>query len=392
MIHIAVLLNNSIFHDTRVIKTILALCKIDNVKIDLFYIEPTKKDTELFDKNKVRLFPTHLKKTLKAKLIKHSIFYKEFLQFVPEVLKTNTKYKYIISNDLPCLFPGVILKKKLNSILVYDSHEIYIETINQFFPSQTNPVRKLIFKMIIQLMRKVGVRAERKLVKKVDHFITVGNGLKNYFEKKYKLDDICIIRNTPKLANNITPIDLHKLLNIKSNSFVVLYQGNLNIGRGLHHLIQAMKNTHDNIVLLILGDGFIKNDLINLTEKLNLQSKVFFHSKVPSDTLLNYTAAANCGINLLEPVNLSKSLAAPNKLFEYIHAKIPVISSYSYENNIILEEFQIGLQTNIDSKEIAQTINKISEEDHKTYIENCIKAQKKYNWQEQEKKLIKIFT
>ena len=57
----------------------------------------------------------------------------------------------------------------------------------------------------------------------------------------------------------------------------------------------------------------------------------------------DFNASADIGINLLEDLNLSKVYASPNKLFEYIHAGIPVLCSNTIENERILNKYQIGV-------------------------------------------------
>ena len=69
MKHICMLLNNCIFNDSRVIKTIttLSLCNM----VDLYYIDSNEKDVTLFNCN-VRLFPINRKNiSIKTKIIRN---------------------------------------------------------------------------------------------------------------------------------------------------------------------------------------------------------------------------------------------------------------------------------------------------------------------------------
>lgn len=391
MSKIAILLNGGIINDSRVIKVINTLCKIDDNSIDLFYIDKTEKDCKLFENKKVNLYYVERKLNLKTKIIQHTFFYNEFLFFVNAVLATNVQYDYIYANDLPCLKPAIILKSKLNCKVIYDSHEIYIETLNQFFPINSVGIKKWIIKFLLFFMRKTGTRCEAKLVKKVDYFITVGNGLKQYFEKQYNLQNILVLMNLPDKPININPVNLAQLCKFNSNNFILIYQGVLNHGRGLNLLIESMQFVNENIKLIILGDGILENSLKKLVTDLKLNEKIRFLEKVDSKVLLNYTAGANCGINLLEPFNLSKEFAAPNKLFEYINAGIPVIASYSFENDLVFKQFQIGLQTKNNPHSISEIINQISITDTSIFKQNCILASEIYNWSSQEKILLSIF-
>lgn len=389
MSKIAILLNEAIINDARVIRIIRTLCKDSLNFIDLFYEEATDKDHLLFSEN-VRLFPSIRKVDLKRKIIRHSFFYNEYLFFVKKVLLTKTKYDYIYANDLPCLKPAIILKQKLNAKVIYDSHEIYTETINQFFPYNSRGLKKIIFNLIIFFMRKVGVNTERKLLQKTDYFITVGEGVKLYFKKKYKIDDIIVLMNFPSNLIIAEAFNLKNLLKISQTDFLVIYQGMLNFGRGLFTMIESFKYTNPNVKLLILGDGPIKVDLIAFVKLNNLINNVFFLDKVNSSILLNYTTSADCGICLLESFNLSCEYAAPNKLFEYIHAGIPIIFTNTYESRIVFEKYNVGVLVENDSKLIAEKLNQLSEKNNDDYKNNCKDAAKEYNWEAQEKILLEI--
>lgn len=389
MSKIAMLLNGGIINDSRVIRIIKTFSKDQNNSIDLFYVDGDERDDMLFSKN-VRLFCIDAKLTFKTQLLRHTFFYNEFLFFIKAVLSTKVKYDHIYANDLPCLKPAVILKKKLGAKVIYDSHEIFLETINQFFPGNSKGIKKLIFNFLIAFMRKAGEIAENNLLKRVDSFITVGLGLKLYFEKKYKVPNIHVLMNFPIKPVKIEPVDLHKLINVDKSNFLVLYQGVLNLGRGLFIMIESLKYTNPNIKLVILGYGTLKGTLEEFVKQNNLSEKVYFLEKVDSAVLLNYTKSADCGITLLEPFNLSIEFAAPNKLFEYINAKIPIIATDTFESRIVFNKYDVGILVENDPILIANSINKLSKSDLSYYSKNCKNAAQEYNWENQEEVLLRL--
>ncbi len=385
---IAVLLNGSIENDQRVIKTITTLSQV--LKVDLFYINGRAHDKHFFNNN-VRLFSIKKDNNFKIKIIQHTCFYNEFLFFKKHVLETKINYDYVWANDLPCLKPALQIKEKLNCQLIYDSHEIYIETLNQFFPQNTSFIKKIIFKTLLSFMRQRGTSFERKALKKTDFFITVGKQFKLYFEKKYNVKDVIVLMNCPKINTNYNITNnLKKQLGLKQSDVLFIYQGVLNYGRGLHLMIKSFQNVNTGIYLLILGSGMIQKELKELVKTLKLEHKIFFHNKVEISQLKSFTQEADFGMNLLEDINLSKKLTVPNKLFEYIHSNIPVVSSNMPEAKDVYDKFNIGKLVNNNEIEIANTINAIVKEDITKYKENCKKAAIEYNWENQEKVIINI--
>jgi glycosyltransferase involved in cell wall biosynthesis len=384
---IAIILNGSIKNDYRVIKTIKTLSK--QYEIHLFYVNGTKSDELIFEDN-VKLNPFVYKVNFLSKLVRNSFFCFEYNFFIKLVLNTNVKFDAVWSNDLPTLFPASKIALKLNCKLIYDSHEIYIETINQFFPRESSFPRKFIYSSLINLMRWHGSRVEGKIVKKVDLFYSVNTSLCDYFEKKYNLKGLKVLMNLPvfSAAVNVTkPFSFKQYFNLEESNVIILYQGAINEGRGLSLMVKAAKYLNKNTKLIILGNGTLKRNLVDFVKSNDLESAVKFMDAVSVQDLPTYTAGADFGINLLEDFNLSKKLASPNKLFEYMHAGIPVLSSFSPENDIIYRKFEIGLQCENNPENIALKMNQLSELNTnmiEQYRSELNKAKHEYCWEKQE--------
>jgi len=390
MKRVCVLLNGDIKNDSRVIKVVQTISKF--CEVDVYFLSKNKENHERQFNNKVGLIKVNPKNNLKTKLLRHTLFYNEFLYFIKHVISSEKKYDYIYANDLPCLKVSFKLKKYFKAKLIYDAHEIYNETLNQFFPKNTSGLKKLLITMNIRFMRYVGKKAEQKYIREADSILTVGQGLKDFFEKTYWVKGIHIVMNCPAKASIKQKIDYTSALSLPENAFIVLYQGVLNEGRGLHLLTRAFQYTSDEIFLIILGDGVLKKTLQNEIERLGVSQKIILLGEISHENLMFYTAGAHLGINLLEQINLSKSLASPNKLFQYIHSELPVLASYSYENDKVFNKYKIGKQVKNNEIEIAKTICSFANEDLSAYKIACKAAKEEYNWENQEKTFKHIIT
>lgn len=387
MKHIAVLLNGPIVTDSRVIREIRTMSQAN--LIDLFYVDGSDSDKSIFNEN-VRLFSFAKPEGFKYKLIRNTCFYNEFLFFVPEVLKQGVKYDYIWANDLPDLKPALQIKRKTGSKVIYDSHEIFIGTLNQFFPQKAQMHKMILYKTLLFVMMQLGSYAEKKMIKQIDNFVTTSASFKNYFQKKYCLSNIAIVMNCPNKQHDTVSFDFRKKYNLSCDSFIVLFQGRLNAGRALRQMIESMTFVNDNIHMFVIGDGSLKNEMVLLSNSLRLQHKIHFVDEVPSSQLLKYTRGADVGINLQESINISKHLASANKLFEYTHSGIPTIGSDVPENRLIIEKYDLGLLVNNKPEKIAEAINKLASIDLSKYRENCKKAAEEYNWENQEKVILNL--
>jgi len=84
----------------------------------------------------------------------------------------------------------------------------------------------------------------------------------------------------------------------------------------------------------------------------------------------------------------------PNKLFDYFHSGIAVLVSPLVEIEKIMKEFDAGIVIeNHQPMHIAEKINFMlsSPEKLKVWKANALLAAQKYNWENEEKKLIEIY-
>lgn len=388
---IAMLLNGPILNDYRVIKMIQTLSKV--AKIDLYYLDGNELiDKALFNEH-VHLFSFEQRNSFVSKVLKHSLFCNEFNFFINEVLSKNIGYDYIWCNDLPTLKAGSKISRKLNAKLIYDSHEIYVETINQFFPSKSNALKLLIFRLLILIMKRHGKIIEKRILPKVDSFITVNESILKYFKGKHTINNGLVVMNLPRTSDNNSSnevIDFYKLYSWEKSDVILLYQGVINHGRGLELLIDSFVKLPKNYKLVIIGNGPLLNVLVDKKNALEMDESIKFINTVQLSELPKYTRGATLGVNLLEAYNLSKKMASPNKLFEYIHAGLPVIASDTIENKIVLTKFNVGIITQNNSESIKQNILNITSQDIETFKNSAVSASNYYNWENQEKTILNL--
>lgn len=389
---VAILLNGPVKNDYRVIKTINTLLK--SAEIDLFYINGNETaDQKLFEEW-VDLHALEHPINFKTKLLRHSFFCREFMHFHKAIEKSGKQFDAIWANDLPTLLPAYKSAKKQNARLIYDSHEIYLETLNQFFPRKAKFPKTIVFKLLLSLMKLHGSIVERQLFRQVDHFITVNHSLLAFFKAKYTVRQATVIYNYPKrLSGEVVPVDYRKLFNWEESDIILIYQGVLNEGRGLHLLLKTLHHIPEKFKLIIVGDGPIRDQLETYTSRHNFGERIKFMGMVPLGKLPSYTMGADIGVNLLEELNLSKKLASPNKLFEYIQAGIPVIASQTVENELVLKNQLDGVlvQNNMQSfKEALSFLLDNSQISAKTSNHNSPESREQYIWEIQESKLISL--
>lgn len=289
------------------------------------------------------------------------------------------KVDVLVSNDLDTLLPNFLVSKLKGAELVYDSHEIFCEVPEL----QNNPMKKNIWK-----------RLERWIFPRLKHVFTVNDSIAKIYSEEYKVP-VKVIRNIPPLANQrkLKPSTKQEL-GIPQNKKVIVLQGaGINIDRGAEEAVDAMQYVTD-AVLMIVGSGDVIALLHQMVKKLNLTEKVIFVGKVPFEKLLQYTHHADLGLTLDKDTNINYRYSLPNKLFDYIHAGVPVLASEVVEIKKIIDEYKVGdcIQSH-DPKHIAEKINSIlnNETQLQDWKKNCKIAAENLNWENEEKFLTQVY-
>ncbi len=287
------------------------------------------------------------------------------------------KSDMLISNDLDTLLPNYLVSRIRKTPLVYDSHEYFTE------------VPELVSRKRVQ---KVWKFIERNLFPKLTDTITVNDSIANLFERDYGIKPT-VVRNIPR---GLTAIDniTRNSLGLPDNVPILILQGSgINVQRGVEELIEAMVYVND-AILLIIGGGDVINKLKEMVEYHKLVSRIIFKPRLPYHEMMKFTSVANLGLTLDKPLNLNYMYSLPNKLFDYIQAGIPVLSSRLPELEKIITKYKIGdFIKDHDPVNIAEKINHmLSNQDlMDEWKKNCIFASKELVWENEEKSLIKIY-
>jgi glycosyltransferase involved in cell wall biosynthesis len=80
-------------------------------------------------------------------------------------------------------------------------------------------------------------------------------------------------------------------------------------------------------VLAVLGAGPLQATLESLVRRRGLADRVFLGRRAPERELIAVASSADVGLLPYQPVGVNYEVATPNKLFEYIQARLPIAAS-----------------------------------------------------------------
>lgn len=283
------------------------------------------------------------------------------------------------AHDLNTLPVAWRAKKRFGGKLVYDSHELYTEITG-----------------LSALERWLWRKVESLLIQDCESVLTVNESIAKELEKRYNVPRPYVIMNCPKIIR--FPVRqgnlIRQALDLDSHEPIILYQGGFAPHRGLENLIEAMHYVSHGI-LVLLGWGKLEENLrVRAKESCVLGTRVFFLPSVPQDQLLLWTASADIGVIPYQAVSLNNYYTLPNKLFEYIAAGLPVVTSDFPELQKIVEGYGLGSTFNPDDAlDIARAIEYVlSDPEHYAFFKrNVQRAAEVFTWQNEEKKLLVIY-
>ena len=170
---------------------------------------------------------------------------------------------------------------------------------------------------------------------------------------------------------------------------LIIYQGALNKGRGLEQAIGAMELLPE-AELVIAGGGDLENELQALVASRGIKN-VRFAGRLSAEALRPLTRQAMLGISVEEELGLNYRYALPNKLFDYIQARIPVVVSDLPEMSRLVKDYDIGLVARAHEPEgLAATFREALTNDalRQKWAFNLEKAARELNW-DNEKEILK---
>jgi glycosyltransferase involved in cell wall biosynthesis len=299
----------------------------------------------------------------------------EFYQNTKSLSKT-IKTKTVFAEDVYSLPTASKLAKRNKSKLIYDSREIY----SAIGPLSGKSFRQKFIEII-----------EKKYIKNVNGIIVTAERDAEYLTQHLS-DKIpyTIIKNLPPYKDRIHSDIIREKYSLSKETRIILYQGMLLGGRGIEKTINTVADI-DKCAFVILGEGPLRGAIRELIKNKNLSDRVFLAGAIEYSELHKWTCSADLGIALIEPVSKSYELALPNKLFEYIMARIPTLCSNLPAMKEVIEKYDTGkyIDYNAPQEEFARAISEII--DNKAeYIKKCEQAARELSFERQDYQLSEL--
>jgi glycosyltransferase involved in cell wall biosynthesis len=228
--------------------------------------------------------------------------------------------------------------------------------------------------------------------------ITVSPPIAEKLRTLYHVPEVTVVRNVPVYQSVPRSQRLREHLGLGPEVHIALYQGNVQPDRGLDRLIRASRFLDPNIVLVLMGKA-VEPTLSQLEELIiseGVAERVRLLPAVPYSDLLYWTASADLGLTIFPPdYSLSIRYTLPNKLFEYLMAGLPVLSSQLDAVVEVLQAYEVGrVASSLDPQDLAAAINGMFADpialEHMR--RNALQAaREEFHWEKEQQRLITLY-
>jgi len=284
------------------------------------------------------------------------------------------------AHDANTLFAASLAGLVRRKPVILDAHELpYVEP---YF--QVRPIQRLFYTTMLRVMLPHCAAA-----------ITVSPPIVDEIQRRYGGPRAVVVRNVPPYQPPLASNRLRERLGLPATTRIALYQGNLQGDRALDVLVRAARYLPDNIAVVLIGNGPSQAALAALIAHEGVGERVRLVPAVSYSELLAWTASADLGLILLSPdFSLNIRYCLPNKLFEYLMAGLPVLTSSLEAVAEVLTRYDAGqVCPSLAPEEIARSITTMLADgvSMARWHANALAAARELNWEVEQTTLLNLY-
>jgi glycosyltransferase involved in cell wall biosynthesis len=255
------------------------------------------------------------------------------------------KFDLIIVNDIPALPLG--LRIAGGAPVLLDAHEY----------SPTEFEDRLIWRLRIGRYYRYICRF---FLPRATAMTTVCTGVADEYRRNFGIT-ASVIENAP-LRQDLVPSSL------VPGSIRLVHHGAAIRSRRLELMIDVIKRTDQRFSLDFMLVGNDARYLQDLRDRASGEPRIRFLPPVAMPDICTATNGYDMGLFLLPPVNFNYRFALPNKLFEFIQARLAVAIGPSPEMARVVRAHGVGVVAeSFEPADLAEVLNGLTEEDVMRY-------------------------
>jgi glycosyltransferase involved in cell wall biosynthesis len=216
------------------------------------------------------------------------------------------------------------------------------------------------------IVKKIAYWFELICYKNASHIVCLSPGMVKNIEKRFGYKKLTSISNSVDMKMFSKNIESLPPIFYKDKK-IAIYTGNIGLVNNSFLLLRAaikLKELNNNeIVIVLIGDGQQKDELLEIKLKMQLNNFIILDLMTKMD-LVKFIKHSMVSIVPLKDTAILDT-SSPNKLFEALAAGIPVIQNTKGWIKDLLEDNMCGITVNADNEsELVQALIKLSKNDN----------------------------
>jgi glycosyltransferase involved in cell wall biosynthesis len=230
-------------------------------------------------------------------------------------------YDLIIANDFTAL--PVCVSASGRTKILYDAHE--------YTPGQSNHDRNWVRERLPYIEY-----ALKKYLPLCENIITVCDNIAEEYKNKFTIERPLVIRNAAPYVD-LAPVSRD------DGRIKLVHHGVAARQRAIEVMIDVMRELDDRFELymyLVYKDHKYYYELKNMAKDCD---RIHFLEAVPMSKIVSTINRYDIGMYILPPKNFNQLNALPNKLFEFVQARLCVAIAPSVEMAAIVRKYNLGV-------------------------------------------------
>ena len=277
----------------------------------------------------------------------------------------------------PELIPWAILLTFCGAKVVYDVHEDYPKDITNNY--RLPALARKLLPPIVRVVEGIGSQFFSGIV-----------AVTPTIESRFPKNKTVLVRNLPVISEFFSPSNNP----MKFRPREVTYIGTITKNRNIIGMLEAIESVQDAEVSLRLAGDFPVSDDESVARSHPGWGRVQYDGWVSRDGIANILATSRAGLVVLKPLE-HEAVSFPIKLFEYMAAGLPLISSDFPVWREIIDSAGCGLLVDpLDTDDIANAIRWVidhPEEAQSMGIRGRQAVLTKYNWEKEVEVLFQLY-
>ncbi len=254
------------------------------------------------------------------------------------------KIDVIIANDIDTLPIALGIAKKSKAKVLFDAHEYHPREIedNPEWVQREQPYKTWLCK---------------EYIPQADYMTTVCDGIAQEYAKNFGV--------APEVITNATSFyDLTPTIT-DAKHIKLIHHGICSPSRKIELMIEMINYLDERFTLdlILVHDIYTKPYYDKLVESAIHNNRIQFKPPVATREIPNHTNQYDIGVFILAPINLNYHYALPNKLFEFVQARLALAIAPSPEMTKYVHKYDLGIVADdYTPQNLAAKLNALTQE------------------------------